>query len=120
MNFSQTKSQYLNHQTMKKLSLSIATVFAFALIAKGQVKPPDDITALLQKSTCYTCHKADKKLIGPSWQDIAAKKYDEKKFIALVAKPVPSNWPGYPVMLGLPSVPKADLKKIYAWVATLK
>jgi cytochrome c len=105
---------------MKKLSLSIIAIVAFAFIAKGQVKPPDDINALLQKNTCYTCHKADKKLIGPSWQDIAAKKYDEKKFIGLVSKPVPSNWPGYPAMAALPSVPKGDLKKIYAWVSTLK
>jgi cytochrome c len=119
MNFSQTKNQYLNHLTMKKLSLSIVAVFAFALIAKGQVKPPDDINALLQKNTCYSCHKADKKLIGPSWQDIAAKKYDKKKFIGLVAKPVQSNWPGYPAMNPLANVPKADLEKIYAWVSTL-
>ena len=105
---------------MKKFNLSVIALVAFTFIAKGQVKPPDEINALLQKSTCYTCHKADKKLIGPSWEEIAAKKYDKKKFIALVAKPVPSNWPGYPAMAPLANVPKGDLEKIYAWVSTLK
>ncbi|NJN33867.1 MAG: cytochrome C [Saprospiraceae bacterium] len=93
----------------------------FVFSAKAQtVAPPTEVNGLLQKHTCYTCHKADKKMIGPSWQDIAKKGYDKKKFIGLVAKPVPANWPGYPPMAALPNVPKADLEKIYTWVSTLK
>jgi cytochrome c len=108
------------YPTMKRVFLMGLVFTAFIFKAQAQAPAvPADVTALLQKNTCYTCHKVDKKLIGPSWQDVAKKKYAKKKFIELVAKPVPANWPGYPPMAPLPQVPKGDLEKIYTWVSTL-
>jgi cytochrome c len=104
---------------MKKILFVVALVASFST-AKAQAPAiPADVSALLQKHTCYTCHKADKKLVGPSWQDVAKKKYTAKKFQELVYKPVPANWPGYTPMIGLPQVPKGDIAKIHAWVSTL-
>lgn len=104
---------------MKKFLFSAALV-ATGFIAKAQSPSiPADVNALLQKNTCYTCHHPTKKLVGPSWTDVASKKYDAKKFASLVAKPKPENWPGYVAMAPLPNVPKADLGKIHAWVSTL-
>ena len=105
---------------MKKL-LSIAVFTALFGTAANAQSPviPADIKGLLEKHTCYTCHKVDKKMVGPAWQDVAKKKYTTKKFTELVYKPVPANWPGYTPMIGLPSVPKSDIKKISEWVATL-
>jgi cytochrome c len=80
---------------------------------------PADVQSLLTKYACATCHQADKKLIGPSWKDISKKKYAKKRFIELVYKPEPGNWPGYPPMVAQPTVPKADLGKIADWVAKL-
>ncbi|MEN9609610.1 MAG: hypothetical protein RLZZ628_424 [Bacteroidota bacterium] len=80
---------------------------------------PADVTALLNKHTCVTCHKADKKAIGPSFTEIASKKYSKKQFAALVKTPVPANWPGYMPMAPLPQVPVKDLNKIADWVKTL-
>ena len=107
--------------TMIKKLLSVAVFTAvFSLSARSQTAIPADINALLQKHTCYTCHKADKKLVGPSWKEIAGKKYSAKKFTDLVYKPVAANFPQYtPPMVGLPNVPKGDLAKISTWVATL-
>jgi cytochrome c len=102
---------------MKKVLFTMALAAIFTT-AKSQTIPAD-INALLQKHTCYTCHKADKKMVGPAWVDVAKKKYSAKQFAALVAKPVPSNWPGYAPMAPLPNVPKGDLSKIHAWVSTL-
>jgi cytochrome c len=104
--------------TMKKVFIMAAFVAA-TFSVKAQTTIPADITALLQKHTCYTCHAAAKKMVGPSWTDVAAKKYDAKKFASLVAKPKPENWPGYTAMAPLPNVPKDDLKKIHGWVSTL-
>ncbi len=81
---------------------------------------PTEINDLLQKHTCYTCHKADKKMVGPSWMDIAAKKYTAKQIVVLVGKPKPEDWPGYSAMAALPTVPKADLTKIATWIKTLE
>jgi cytochrome c551/c552 len=79
-----------------------------------------EVTNLLEKHTCYTCHSPTRKMVGPTWTDIAAKKYTKKRFVALVAKPEPKNWPNFSPMAALPKVPKADLEKIYDWVSTLK
>jgi cytochrome c len=101
----------------------IIVIFSFSAIyfssSAQSAKAPDDIQALLSKNNCVTCHKVDKKAVGPSWEDIAAKKYTNKRFAELVAKPEPANWPGYTPMTGLPKTPKADLTKIANWVKTL-
>ncbi len=103
---------------MKKFIL-ITSLSALYITLNAQTKAPADIQALLSKNNCVTCHKVDKKAVGPSWADIAAKKYTAKRFTELVYKPEPANWPGYTPMLGLPKVPKTDLTKISKWVETL-
>lgn len=104
---------------MKKVLFALALTATFTAAKAQSPAIPADINALLQKHTCYTCHAPGKKLVGPSWQDVANKKYTAKRFIALVAKPEPKNWPGYTAMAPLPQVPKKDLEKIHAWVSTL-
>lgn len=52
---------------MKKLCIAAAV----SLLALGaQAGPEDDI---LNKAGCMACHTKDKKLVGPSFKDIAAK-----------------------------------------------
>ena len=105
---------------MKKLFLIAVLVATYGFAANAQSPAiPADIKGLLEKHTCYTCHKTDKKMVGPAWQEVAKKAYSAKQFTALVYKPVPANWPGYAPMVGLPNVPKADIKKIADWVNTL-
>jgi cytochrome c551/c552 len=62
----------------------------------------------------------NKKLVGPMWPDIAAKKYSAKRIMELVKKPEPANWPGYVPMLAQSTVPKAELTKIANWLSKLK
>lgn len=104
---------------MKKVLFALALTATFTVAKAQSPAIPADINALLQKHTCYTCHAPGKKLVGPSWHDVAQKKYTAKRFAALVAKPEPKNWPGYTPMAPLPQVPKGDLAKIHAWVSTL-
>jgi cytochrome c551/c552 len=47
-----------------------ATATATATATASKPKAPMD---LLQKNTCTACHAADRKLVGPSWADIAGK-----------------------------------------------
>lgn len=82
---------------------------------EAEVKP------LLTKYTCTSCHNANKKQIGPSFKDIAARKYSNEKIVQLIWKPEPSNWPGYATeMAPMPTVPKSDGLKIAAWINSLK
>lgn len=32
-----------------------------------------DVIALAKKRNCFACHMLDKKIVGPAWQDVAAK-----------------------------------------------
>ncbi|PCH60954.1 MAG: cytochrome C [Gammaproteobacteria bacterium] len=38
----------------------------------------EDGTALAKKSGCFACHSIDKKILGPSWKDVAARYADDK------------------------------------------
>jgi cytochrome c len=81
---------------------------------------PADVATLLSKYSCSSCHALSKKLVGPMWTDVAAKKYSKKRITALVYKPEPANWPGYPPMTAQPTVPKGDLGKIADWIISLQ
>lgn len=79
-----------------------------------QVKP------LLSKHTCLACHTTDKKVVGPSYQDVAKRKYSNEKIVDLIYNPKPENWPDYATpMAPMPHVPKADAEKIAAWINSL-
>lgn len=92
-----------------------------ATVAASAADPtiPADIKALLGKYGCEACHAIDRKLVGPKWTDVAAKKYSKKKIIALVKEPKPENWPGYPPMTPQKTVPAGDLGKIADWIVKL-
>ncbi|MCB9307657.1 MAG: c-type cytochrome [Lewinellaceae bacterium] len=109
---------------MKKIMLLLPLLLALAAFkpAERPVAGPDipaDIQALLDKHGCAACHAMNRKLVGPAWPDIAAKKYSTKRIAQLVAKPEPSNWPGY-VPMAAQKVPKADMNKIADWLTKLK
>jgi cytochrome c len=107
---------------MKKLLLLLPLVALLAAFRPAAQDPtiPADVAALLSKYNCSSCHSMQRKLVGPMWTEIAAKKYSKKKIVELVKNPQPSNWPGYPAMVAQKTVPKADLDKIAAWLVTVK
>ena len=82
----------------------------------------DDAEAkrLLAKNTCTVCHNKEKRVIGPSFQDIAKRKYSNKRIVELIYKPEPENWPDYSVpMAPLPNVPRGEAFKIAGWINSL-
>jgi cytochrome c len=82
--------------------------------------------ALAKSKNCMACHAVDKKLVGPSYKDVA-KKYagDAKAVDALAAKIVKGsevgkgNWGAVP-MPPNPQVSEADAKKLASWVLSIK
>ena len=79
--------------------------------------------ALAKKYNCLACHAVDKKVIGPAYQDVAAKyKGDagaEAKLIAKVKNGGSGTWGQIP-MPPNSSVPDADIKALVKWVLSLK
>lgn len=79
-----------------------------------------EVMALLKKHTCLACHAKDKRMIGPSYEDIAKRQYSDKQILALVYKPNPQNWPDYATeMAPMSHVPAKDVLKIAAWINSL-
>lgn len=105
---------------MKKTLLTIAAIIGMMSVSKAQTKIPPNIEKLLQKNTCLACHKVDAKLIGPSYKEVAKKKYKPEQIVALIKKPVPSNWPGYIPMAALANIDETEALTIAKWITTLK
>ncbi|BBD77998.1 c-type cytochrome [Hydrogenophilus thermoluteolus] len=77
--------------------------------------------ALAKAKGCMACHAIDKKLVGPSYKDVA-KKYTEAdvpKLVEKVKKGGAGVWGPVP-MPPHPQVAEADIEKIVRWVLTLK
>ncbi len=67
-----------------KLKFMTAAIMSVAFVASAPVAMADE--ALAKQSGCLTCHSVAKKLVGPSFQEIAAKyKGDASARATLVA-----------------------------------
>lgn len=101
----------MNHVQLALFSLVLAAVS----LAAGPVSASED---LAKKNGCAACHAAGKKLVGPSWHDVAAKyKGDAGAADALAAK-VKAGGKGVWGSVAMPPQAKvgdADLKAILGW-----
>lgn len=92
-------------------ALGLAVVSASALAA------PQDIAA---KSGCLACHQVDKKVVGPSYKEIAAKYKGKKADAQLfdkVRKGGAGNWGPIPMIPHTPQqISDADLKTVITWI----
>ncbi len=93
--------------------------FACAFLASFQTSA-DQATAT--QSGCMACHKADAKLIGPSFKDIAAKYAGQAGIVDTLAAKVKAGGKGVWGDVEMPAspAPEADVKKVIAWMLTHK
>lgn len=70
-------------------------------------KPEDEGKALVEGADCLSCHKVDSKLVGPSYQDVAAK-YTDADIDHLSQKIIDG---GKGVWGDIPMTPHAGLSK---------
>jgi cytochrome c len=78
---------------------------------------------LAQKKNCMACHAVDKKLVGPSYKDVAAKYAGQKDAVDKLAQKVLKGgsgvWGAVP-MPANPQVTEAEAKQLVQWVLTQK
>jgi cytochrome c len=78
---------------------------------------------LLAASDCLTCHKVDIKVIGPAYQDVAAKYPATEANIDTLANKVirggKGNWGDVP-MAAHPTVSQSDAKEMVKYILSLK
>jgi cytochrome c len=99
-------------------------LLALVAIATSAMASPAMANAdLAQKKNCMACHASDKKLIGPSFKDIAAKYAGQKdaadNLAAKIVKGGAGAWGQVP-MPANPQVSEAEAKQLAAWVLTVK
>ncbi len=83
-----------------------------------RIEIPAEVQSALARNTCLSCHKADYKLIGPSYIDIAKNVSDVEQIVELIRHPKPERWEGYPMMIGFPISDK-DGELIASWILSL-
>ncbi len=72
--------------------------------------------ALTQKHSCNACHAMDKKLVGPSFADIAKKHAGKVDYLATKIKAGGQGVWG-PIPMPAQSLPESDAKTIAVWLA---
>jgi cytochrome c len=78
---------------------------------------------LAQQKTCMACHATDKKIVGPSYKDVAAKYAGRKDSAALLAEKILKGgsgvWGAVP-MPANPSVSTAEAQQLATWILSIK
>jgi cytochrome c len=95
----------------------LLAALGLAFVSVAAQAAPEDI---VKKSGCLMCHQVDKKVVGPSYKEVAAK-YKGKKVDAMlfdkVRKGGAGNWGVVPMIPHTQQqISDADLKTVIAWV----
>ena len=78
---------------------------------------------LAKKHACFACHAVDKKLVGPSYKDVAAKYRSDKGAEAKLFDKVKKGGTGVWGQVPMPpnaAVPDADIKALVKWIMSQK
>lgn len=99
-----------------KLTLSALSLIAASTLTGLAHAGPTDIA---KANKCFSCHSLDKKIIGPSYQDIAQKYAGQAgadiKLADRMRKGAVGVWGSAP-MPAYPDISDADLKTVVKWV----
>lgn len=101
---------------MKRALLIMAAVAAVSAPAMAD-------EALAKSKNCMACHAIDKKLVGPSYKDVAKKYAGDAKAADMLAGKIMKGGSGVWGAIPMPANPQvndADAKKLAAWIMGLK
>ena len=94
--------------------------FALGMLA---VFPAWGSDELAKKHACFACHTVDKKMVGPSYKDVAAKYRADKQAPAKLAEKVKKGSQGVWGNVPMPpntTVPDADVNALVKWILAQK
>jgi cytochrome c len=96
------------------LALTAAAGLSFSVKASEE---------LAKKHACFACHTLDKKVVGPSYKDVAAKYRADKDAPAKLAAKVKNGSQGVWGNVPMPpntAVPDADVNALVKWILSQK
>jgi cytochrome c len=79
--------------------------------------------ALATTKNCMSCHAVERKVLGPSFKEVAAKYKDNKGAVDMLATKIVKGGSGVWGAVPMPAnnqVSEADAKKLAAWVLSAK
>jgi len=98
------------------MRIKYLSALALALLIAPTAQASEE---LAKKYNCLACHQTDKKLVGPSYQDVAAKYKGQADAADKLAAKVKAGgvgvWGQVP-MPPNPTVPDADMKALVTWI----
>jgi cytochrome c len=102
-------------------TLSAATVLVLFSASASAALDDAAAMALMKKSGCAACHTVDKKLVGPTYKDVAAKRKGSDP--AELVKAVRAGSKGVYGTIAMPANPvakiaDADLNDLVTWIMT--
>lgn len=108
------------------MKIGSALLTAAALLAAGNaIGAMDDKKAseMMTKAGCNACHAVDKKLVGPSYQEVGKKYKGDAKAPAMLAEKVRKGGSGTWGQVPMPpnaadKISDGDLKELIAWILT--
>ena len=98
--------------------LATAAVVATALPAVAGASEE-----LAKKHACFACHTSDKKMVGPSYKDVAAKYRADKGADAKLFDKIKKGGTGVWGQVPMPpnaAVPDADIRTLVKWILSQK
>ncbi|MGJ7526627.1 c-type cytochrome [Variovorax sp. GB1P17] len=101
---------------MKRVLLLVA-------LGLGVAAPAFADLALATSKNCMSCHAVERKVLGPSFKDVAAKYKDDKGAVDTLASKIMKGGSGVWGPVPMPAnnqVSEADAKKLAAWVLSTK
>ncbi len=103
----------------RKIQLTMAMgVLVVGVLGSGQYAAAD-AQAVAQKSGCMACHGIDKKIVGPSYKDVAAKYKDDPKAVEFLSGKIKNGGSGVWGQVPMPAnaaVSDEDTKMIVEWI----
>ena len=113
---------------MTKIRRMNAEAFVIAATACALLGVPavgvaaTDAAPLAAKYNCTACHAADKKIVGPSYKEVAAKYAGDSGAAAKLQQKVKNGGSGVWGAIPMPpnNVPDADLKAVVEWILATK
>ena len=98
-------------------------ILTIALLSSVVLAPALANEALAKSKNCMACHAVDKKLVGPSYKDVAKKYAGDAKAVDALATKIIKGGSGVWGAIPMPAntqVSEADAKKLAAWVLSQK
>ena len=102
---------------MKKFSIALMAAAGLMISANATADE-----ALAKAKNCFSCDNVDKKVVGPSYKDVAAKYKGDAKAVDTLAGKIKAGGKGVwgPIPMPPNNVTPEEAKKLATWVLSIK